>query len=64
MRKDKEAMTNSPNTVTDLLTIIAPPLRLISWLELVFENKRKKGEDVPENFVNENGGLGVRFPCL
>lgn len=44
-------MTNSPNTVTDLLTIIAPPLRLVSWLEMVFENKRKKGEDIPENFT-------------
>lgn len=41
-------MTNSPNTVTDLLTIIAPPLRLVSWLEMVFENKRKKGEDIEQ----------------
>jgi hypothetical protein len=41
----------SPNTVTDLLTIVAPPMRLVAWLELVFENKRKKGEDIPENFT-------------
>lgn len=37
--------------VADLLTIIAPPVRLVAWLELVFENKRKKGEDVPANFI-------------
>lgn len=44
-------MGNTPNTVTDLLTIIAPPLRLVTWLEMVFDNKRKKGEDIPENFL-------------
>lgn len=36
--------------VSDLLAIIAPPLRLVAWLELVFENKRTKGETVPDNF--------------
>jgi len=44
-------MSNPETTVSDLLTIIAPPLRLVAWLELVFEQKRKKGEDVPETFI-------------
>lgn len=43
-----QATPDSP--VFDLLTIIAPPLRLVAWLELVFENKRAKGETVPDNF--------------
>lgn len=42
---------NQPTPVTDLLTIIAPPMRMVEWLELVFENKRKKGEQIPENFI-------------
>lgn len=40
-----------PTVVADLLTIIAPPLRMVAWLELVFDNKRSKGEDVPEAFT-------------
>lgn len=44
-------LNETPNTVTDLLTIIAPPMRLVAWLEMVFENKRKKGEEIPENFT-------------
>lgn len=42
---------NNATPVSDLLTIIAPPMRLVAWLEMVFDNKRKKGEDIPENFV-------------
>lgn len=44
-------MSNASTQVADLLTIIAPPLRLVSWLELVFESKCSKGEEVPENFT-------------
>lgn len=43
--------TNSTTPVSDLLLIIAPPLRLVAWLEMVFDNKRKKGEEIPENFT-------------
>lgn len=43
-------MTN-PTAVSDLLNILAPPMRMVDWLELVFENKRKKGEPIPENFI-------------
>lgn len=45
------AISDNQSTVSDLLTIIAPPMRLVAWLELVFDNKRKKGEEVPENFT-------------
>lgn len=44
--------TKEPTQVSDLLTIIAPPLRLTIWLELVFDNKRAKGEEIPETFTN------------
>lgn len=40
-----------PNPARDTLLILAPPVRLVAWLEKVFEAKRAKGEDVPENFT-------------
>lgn len=40
-----------PTVVSDLLLVIAPPLRMVAWLELVFENKRAKGEQIPEAFT-------------
>ena len=43
--------TNPETPVADLLIILAPPVRLAAWLETVFEQKRARGEDVPENFV-------------
>lgn len=43
---------NTPETpVSDLLLILAPPVRLVAWLETVFEQKRKAGAEVPDNFV-------------
>lgn len=43
---------NSPETpVSDLLLILAPPLRLVDWLEKVFYQRKVNGEEVPENFV-------------
>lgn len=41
----------SEHIAVDILTLLAPPIRLVDWLEQVFEQKRKKGEDVPENFT-------------
>jgi len=35
----------------DLLIVLAPPLRLVDWLEQVFEAKRKTGEPVPLEYV-------------
>lgn len=35
----------------DLLTILAPPIRLVDWLEQVFEAKRKAGEAVPVEYM-------------
>lgn len=35
----------------DLLLHLAPPTRLIDWLERVFEDKRKQGQEVPAEYV-------------
>lgn len=35
----------------DTLLILAPPVRLVAWLEKVFDAKRKNKEEVPDNFV-------------
>ena len=35
----------------DALLILAPPVRLVIWLESVFDAKRAKGEEVPDQFV-------------
>ena len=35
----------------DILLILAPPVRLVSWLETVFERKRERGEDIPAAFM-------------
>lgn len=43
--------TNKPTMASDILLILAPPVRLVNWLETVFEQKRKKGEEVPANFL-------------
>ena len=37
--------------ISDLLTIIMPPLRLRVWLFKVFAAKKWKGEEVPEEFT-------------
>lgn len=42
---------NPENQVSDLLLVLAPPVRLCIWLETVFEQKRKAGAEVPENFI-------------
>lgn len=43
---------NTPETpVSDLLLVLAPPVRLCVWLETVFEQKHKAGAEVPETFV-------------
>lgn len=41
----------SEHIAVDILTLLAPPIRLVDWLERVFEQKKKKGEDVPESFT-------------
>jgi len=46
-----DAKTAPETPVSDLLLILAPPVRLCVWLETVFEQKRKAGAEVPENFV-------------
>ena len=43
--------TNPETPVADLLLVLAPPVRLCVWLETVFEQKRKAGAEVPENFT-------------
>lgn len=35
----------------DILRVLAPPLRLVAWLEKVFEAKRNKGEMPPDEFI-------------
>ena len=42
-------MTNSP--AHDILLTLAPPVRLVAWLEAVFERKRSKGEEIPPAFM-------------
>jgi hypothetical protein len=44
--------TQNTNAAVDALLILAPPLRLVAWLESVFDAKRKRGEEVPEQFIN------------
>lgn len=39
------------NAATDTLLILAPPVRLVAWLEKVFDAKRHSGQEVPENFT-------------
>lgn len=39
------------NTVVDTLLTLSPPIRLVNWLEQVFEQKRAAGEEVPETFT-------------
>ena len=34
-------------TTNRILSLVAPPLSLISWLETIFDLKRKKGEKIP-----------------
>lgn len=47
----KNNMQTTPVSAgVDTLLILAPPVRLVVWLEKVFEAKRKKGEVVPEQF--------------
>lgn len=44
--------TNNPSpAAVDALLILAPPVRLVIWLESVFAAKRAKGEEVPDQFV-------------
>ena len=40
-----------PTPVSDLLLVIAPPIRLVEWLEKVFAQKAANGDAVPENFI-------------
>jgi hypothetical protein len=40
--------THSP---ADLLSLLAPPSCLIDWLESVFDQKRRQGQEVPAEFV-------------
>lgn len=49
--KDGEVKTSPETPVSDLLLILAPPVRLVAWLETVFEQKRKAKTEVPENFI-------------
>lgn len=42
---------NPETQVSDLLLILMPPSRLRIWLHKVFEDKRAKGQDVPDDFV-------------
>lgn len=44
-------MTEPTHTAHDLLLTLAPPMRLVDWLEQVWAAKQAKGEPVPENFV-------------
>jgi hypothetical protein len=41
----------NPNPARDTLLILAPPVRLVVWLEKVFAAKQSSGEHVPEQFV-------------
>lgn len=40
-----------PNAARDTLLILAPPVRLVAYLEKVFEAKRAKHEEIPDNFI-------------
>ena len=42
---------NKPTAAHDILLILAPPVRLVAWLETVFERKRERGEDIPAAFM-------------
>lgn len=42
---------NPETQVSDLLLILMPPSRLRIWLHKVFEDKRKNGQEVPDDFV-------------
>ena len=44
-------MPDKPSAVHDILLILAPPVRLVSWLETVFERKRERGEAIPPAFM-------------
>lgn len=49
---DDTVMISTPETqASDLLLVLAAPLRLVEWLEKVFAQKRDKGQEVPENFI-------------
>mgnify|MGYP001562244785 CR=1 FL=1 len=43
-------MTAPCQAAHDTLLILSPPVRLIIWLDRIFEAKRAKGEEVPEAF--------------
>lgn len=43
--------TKDPTPVSDLLLILAPPIRLVEWMEKVFAQKTANGDPVPENFT-------------
>jgi hypothetical protein len=42
---------NPETEVSDLLLILMPPARLRIWLHKVFEDKRGKGQEMPDDFV-------------
>lgn len=45
-------MTPNPTfAARDILLILAPPVRIVAWLETIFERKRAKGEDIPVAFM-------------
>lgn len=41
-------MTRTP---AEIMADLAPPIRLMNWLDKVFAAKRSKGEDIPPEFV-------------
>lgn len=46
-----ESVMNPETQVSDLMLILMPPARLRIWLHKVFEDKRKAGQEVPDDFV-------------
>lgn len=45
-------MSNSPQSAAyDTLIMLAPPIKLVTWLESIFEAKRRKGEAIPEAYT-------------
>ncbi len=36
---------------SDILTMLAPPIKFVVWIETIFEAKRRKGEAIPEAYT-------------
>lgn len=44
-------MQKTTTPAHDILLALAPPIRLVTWLETVFERKRSRGEAIPPAFM-------------